>query len=343
MGNPLTRVWVEFENNNKRVLDELRGKGGILGAFSHGHLLGFNRKAGFEVARRLETYHYTEEDITSFVLEHVGLVEESRAELLGLYTGNVLDAFTLQERARERVATVRVCGGGKEFSHLFLAARNIDILILEDIVGTNKLNLIGNSGGRVELVLGRSVGGCGLCKWAGENGGTIGVLAGIGLRGDDAFSYQAGQTSLVIGVDSDVWRMAGCIHGTVGTICLHRCRGQYPIAETDGSSICTAIYRDEGNSLLGMTNRQGLKLPKYGMHEVPREDGQFFVENGKKYLGASAVRKCEEIEQQQGISDIEEILLTFSAMSDDDKLEAARQIKRIYDRSAPCILFPASE
>lgn len=165
-----------------------------------------------DVSEKLKDVAYDVHEIEAFVLtkanpdESYTFETENKPKMLGLYTGCLAQLLTERNKAQGKRTCIYVNGSGSRFDYLFLFAREVDTIVVENFNGNNICSYIGSLNGHAERVIARNITGNRTLKHIAYNNGAVNQVLGINLAGNEIVSYicsDGSYTEQVVGVNLD--------------------------------------------------------------------------------------------------------------------------------------------
>lgn len=147
---------------------------------------------------------FTDEDLRNFILSMANHdLDINTAQCLGMLTGCLLQLLTERNAQEGKTTTFYINGNGNRFDYLFLCAKDVHNVIVEDFCGDYLGYGIGSYLGHANLVCGLNLKGNILFGAVGGKHGSVRQLIGVTLEGHDALSccgQSYGNIRQVIGI-----------------------------------------------------------------------------------------------------------------------------------------------
>src|SRR3989338_4371559 len=139
--------------------------------------------------QELNDVYFTEEDLRTFILSNVNNnLDINTSQCLGLFTGCLLHFLTERNAHAGEITRFYINGNGNRFDYLFLGAKYIHDLFVENFYGDNICKAIANNGGQAGLVCGLNLKGEGSLRGIGSYDDIVRQVLGITLKGDYVFN-----------------------------------------------------------------------------------------------------------------------------------------------------------
>ncbi|MBS3121970.1 hypothetical protein J4434_03755 [Candidatus Woesearchaeota archaeon] len=157
-----------------------------------------------EVRKRLNETTFNEGDIASLVLAEANNEYSVNEKLvLGVYTGCLASLLTERNRKEGKRTRIHIDGKDNIFHFLFLFARDVDDIIVENLKGSWICGYIASHNGHANDIIGVNLEGNSPFAYIGSNEGRVNRLVGLRIKDSEVMSYafsEGGSCSQMIAV-----------------------------------------------------------------------------------------------------------------------------------------------
>lgn len=140
----------------------------------------------------LKDISFTEDDLRGFIFSNVNTditgMDIRASQWLGIFTGCLLQLLNERNDKEGKRTSFYINGKGNKFDFLFLGAKKIHDVFVENFSGDYICSNIASHGGEADLVCGRNLKGSHLLSSIGYLDGIAKQVIGLKLEGDYAFS-----------------------------------------------------------------------------------------------------------------------------------------------------------
>lgn len=184
-----------------------------------------------QVKSELTSLDFNEHDISYFVIAEANKdSDEESAIILGLYTGCLAHVLTERNNAVGKRTTIYIDGKGNKFDYLFLHAKVVDRLFVENFKGENICTYLASFGGHANQIICKDIYGFATLKNVGYSG-TVEQIIGFRIAAHntlDEVAVQGGAVNQIIAVyiaGNQVLHYLGAGKGKVGQVIASDIRG----------------------------------------------------------------------------------------------------------------------